>query len=238
MIFDCNELYSIRIGHERDNVLPVYKIDVTKLIERWPDTSINLIVTRPTETGGYLADTVVNDGVMEWTIHRGDVAIVGQGRGQIVVSRGEEEFWHGNVFTTIIDDSLAKDGITPEVPTDLLDRVVAASGTVLRISEEVTAQVAEINRIAEQTANDADRAETAANESVQAAEEAKDSADKSGKSADDALLYSKRAEQSAAESGYFFFDVDENGHLIYTKTDNVTEIDFQMNEQGHLEVVV
>lgn len=244
MIIAYDELKSIRIGHERDNVLPQYKINVARLAEKWTDATISLIVTRPTETGGYLADTVVEDGVMTWTIHRGDVAIVGQGCGQIVVSRGEEEFWHGDIFATIISNSLAKDGITPEVPTDLLDRVIAASGTVLRISEQVTAQVAEVNRLAEQVSKDADRAKNAADESGKYADEsegfandAKGFADNAGKSADDALFYSKISEQAASENGYFFFDVNDDGHLIYTKTDNVTELDFRMDENGHLEVI-
>ena len=44
----------------------------------------------------------------------------------------------------------------------------------------------------------------------------------------------ERAEQSAAESGYMFFYIDENGDLIYQRTNNV-DVDFYLN-QGDLYV--
>lgn len=42
------------------------------------------------------------------------------------------------------------------------------------------------------------------------------------------------AEQAAGQSGYMYFYIDENGHLIYTHTSNV-DVDFIL-ENGHLYV--
>lgn len=54
--------------------------------------------------------------------------------------------------------------------------------------------------------------------------------------AHEASVWSMRAEQAAATKGYIFFDIDERGHVIVTKTKNVEELDFRLNE-GRLEVV-
>lgn len=41
-----------------------------------------------------------------------------------------------------------------------------------------------------------------------------------------------RAEQAAGQAGYMFFEIDENGHLILTRTEN-TNVDFYLSN-GHL----
>lgn len=41
-----------------------------------------------------------------------------------------------------------------------------------------------------------------------------------------------KAEQAAAQSGYMFFYIDDDGHLIYQRTEN-TQVDFYL-ENGHL----
>lgn len=42
-----------------------------------------------------------------------------------------------------------------------------------------------------------------------------------------------RAEQSAARAGYITINVNDAGHLIYTKTSN-TDLDFEIDNNGHL----
>ena len=43
----------------------------------------------------------------------------------------------------------------------------------------------------------------------------------------------ERAEQAAGTSGYLEIEIDENGHLIYTRTDAV-DVDFELDNNGHL----
>jgi hypothetical protein len=66
---------------------------------------------------------------------------------------------------------------------------------------------------------DADRAETGATASEQSAQSASESAE--------------RAEQAASDAGYMEFHIDDNGHLIYERTSNVDQIDFEL-VNGHL----
>lgn len=55
-------------------------------------------------------------------------------------------------------------------------------------------------------------------------------------SASDASVSADRAEQAAATAGWADFDINESGHLIYTKTDNL-ETEFALNN-GRLEVTL
>lgn len=48
-----------------------------------------------------------------------------------------------------------------------------------------------------------------------------------------AKYYADLAEQSAAQAGYMDLHIDENGHLIFTRTDNV-DSDFYIDSDGHL----
>jgi len=66
---------------------------------------------------------------------------------------------------------------------------------------------------------DANRAEAGATASEASALEASASADK--------------AEQAASDAGYMEFHIDDNGHLIYERTSNVDQIDFEL-VNGHL----
>lgn len=102
-----------------------------------------------------------------------------------------------------------------------------------------TAQVkAEEARNAAQTAQRAsegarDRAETSQGEAEQARDRAIEEAGNAANSAASAYRDAERAEQAAGEAGYMFIAIDENGHLIYTRTRNV-DVDFELDENGHL----
>ena len=62
------------------------------------------------------------------------------------------------------------------------------------------------------------------------------SQESAAQSASDASTSAERAEQAAATAGWADFDINESGHLIYTKTDNL-ETEFALNN-GRLEVTL
>ena len=118
--------------------------------------------------------------------------------------------------------------------------------TIAALNDAVESTAAD----AEQTASDAARAEAArtaaesaeanaeasATAAAQSASRALNSATSANMSAlsarEDALTASRdadRAEQAAAQSGYMFFYIDENGDLRYQRTDNV-DVDFYLND--------
>lgn len=62
---------------------------------------------------------------------------------------------------------------------------------------------------------------------------AKISEDNASASAESAEEWADKAEQSAEDAGYMEFHIDENGHLIFERTSNVDQVDFEL-VNGHL----
>ena len=93
---------------------------------------------------------------------------------------------------------------------------------------------------AAQSATDADQSASSAAGSAAAAKtsetNATDRAIAAAQSATDAEKYAELAGQVAEKNGYVYFEVDEKGHLLETRTDNASEeLKFRLNE-GRLEV--
>ena len=81
-------------------------------------------------------------------------------------------------------------------------------------------------------AESAAAAERARADAVTAKGQAETAAQGAEQSKTDAEAAADQAEQAAANAGYMFFHIDNNGHLIYERTDNV-DVDFALLD-GHL----
>lgn len=110
-------------------------------------------------------------------------------------------------------------------------------------------QQSEVDQLIGALNNAVEKAETAAGESETSAGESADSAKlseswavggtgtRTGEDNDNAKHYAELAAQGAEESGYAWFDVnDEDGHMYIYISDNLSEdVDFAINEEtGHL----
>ena len=110
----------------------------------------------------------------------------------------------------------------------------ASATTAAQKASEAAISVGNAEQSAQAAAASATAAEGSAAAASQAATNAAESATAAQDSADDAAESADRAEQAAGQSGYMFFYIDENGHLIYQRTDNV-DVDFYLSD-GHLYV--
>lgn len=96
---------------------------------------------------------------------------------------------------------------------------------------EAAKQAAENARDA---AKDAQEAAESARDAAQTAQEAAETAQGKAEDAQAAAEEAQdKAEQAAADAGYMFFHIDEDGHLIMEHTQNVDDIDFEL-VNGHL----
>lgn len=91
---------------------------------------------------------------------------------------------------------------------------------------------------ASQSAQSASQSASSASQSAQAAKQSQDAAKESElnakQSEEDAEDAADRAEQAAGKAGFMFMDIDEHGHLIYRRTDQV-DADFHIERPiGHL----
>lgn len=157
----------------------------------------------------------------------------------------------GRTMATIRIPNKRRPKRTDETPApeeqSVIGQTIAALNTAV---EKTAADVEATKRDAEATASDAaraeaargraesarDRAETAASNAAtsetnaaQSASTATAAATSASVSAASAATNADRAEQAAAQSGYMFFYIDENGDLHYQRTDNV-DVDFYLND--------
>lgn len=127
---------------------------------------------------------------------------------------------------------------------DVADRAEAAT-----VEAEASAQKAlSAERGAASSAENAAESEAAAGRSEEtagryagaAAVSAEASARDANSAADSAALSARSADRAAeavTSSGYVFFDINGEGELVMTKTANVDELDFRLNDNGELEVI-
>ena len=114
------------------------------------------------------------------------------------------------------------------------DESAGSATTAAQKAEEAATSAGNAVQSAQAAAASATAAAGSASDASQSAQAAAASATAAQDSADDAAESADRAEQAAGQSGYMFFYIDENGHLIYQRTDNV-DVDFYLSD-GHLYV--
>ena len=62
--------------------------------------------------------------------------------------------------------------------------------------------------------------------------------DRTDQATNNSKYFASMAEQVAIANGYVYFEINEDGHLIYTKTKNITDLDFEIVDHTNLNVVI
>ena len=132
----------------------------------------------------------------------------------------------------IVDQAIA--ALNVAMAATSADAESASASAAAALASERAAAASEEN--AGNSATAAGQSATAAGQSATAAHQselnASGSASSASSSAAAAYADAERAEQAANTAGYLDVEIDENGHLIYTRTDAV-DVDFEL-ENGHL----
>ena len=132
----------------------------------------------------------------------------------------------------IVDQAIA--ALNVAMAATSADAESASASAAAALASERAAAASEEN--AGNSATAAEQSATAAGQSATAAHQselnASGSASSASSSAAAAYADAERAEQAANTAGYLDVEIDENGHLIYTRTDAV-DVDFEL-ENGHL----
>ena len=100
-------------------------------------------------------------------------------------------------------------------------------------SVDASNSATEAGASASAAAGSADSADRSADLAEGYASSASGSASDAALSEDKALEYAERAEQAATTAGYLDVEINAQGHLIYTRTDQV-DVDFDLSPAGHL----
>lgn len=110
---------------------------------------------------------------------------------------------------------------------ELVNEACVASDEAVKQSGESAVDAAEH---ADRAAESEKEAEGHRDAVVSSATFADQSAKSAAKSAADASIAADRAEMAVDKSGWFDVEVDDTGHLIYTRSSTVDNIDFEMQE--------
>ena len=114
---------------------------------------------------------------------------------------------------------------------DAVQAVNAAAGRV----ETAAGSAAESKAAAERAA---DRAEAAQKEVAEDASEVADNTRQVESARQETKEWAEAAKQVATKNGFCQLQVDEAGHLILNRTENIVNLlDFALTEKGHLEVI-
>ncbi len=155
MRYDADHLMGIDLGRQGENLARTVEIDVSSMLDEWPEASISLLVKRNHDPGPYVANTEVRDGVLFWPITAADTAIAGDGKLELRAMCGEV-LAKSVMGTTRVAVSLTGSETKPPA---------ASQGWVERVLEaESNAQesAAEAGEAAKRAESAAERAENAA----------------------------------------------------------------------------
>lgn len=200
------------IGRRGENHANTVMIHVDAILKRRPEARLVLLVQRPGECQPYIASTTVVDGWLLWHVSESDTAIEGTGKAEV----------QARVGTDVVEKS-------PSGTTVVLPALGCASTSTCGCGCGETA--APKDWVKEMLAA-ADAAQLHAEDAAEKAKEAADSAQDAADAAD-------RAEQGALKNGFAVMDIDESGHLILTRTENlVDDLDFEIINNKNLEVAI
>lgn len=114
----------------------------------------------------------------------------------------------------------------------------ALSAKEAKASEEAFKQLEDkYTQGAEKAAQNAEAAQKAAEAAAQS-QKAADLSEQNAKTSEgNALTYAKKAEEVVGNAAWIDAEINEDGHLIVTHSDNFNGAEFSLNEDGHLEVM-
>ena len=108
-------------------------------------------------------------------------------------------------------------------PTHVISNVDDLIANLDRIAQ-AAAVLGRVQGIIREADTLADQVEAARQEAVESAEEAAESAANALLSANDARLYAGLVSMDAVTHGIFHLEIDDRGHLIYTRTDSLSDL--------------
>lgn len=134
----AGNLKPLAIGYQLEHQATEVLIDARPWLEKWPDATIALIVTRPGEETSYPADMTEEDGVYRWLISRYDTEIVGMaGRIVLTAMQGEQEVASNTAMIHVLERGngpIVEDTPLPEPPW--MDTVVHRAESAARRAED------------------------------------------------------------------------------------------------------
>ena len=216
---------TIPLGRQGENLAAQVQFPC---VEAWQQLygagNFQLVAQREGDANPYPVLVTVEDGAVCWNVTNVDTAVVGYGKAELQYYVGET-LAKSVIFETLVANAMGASGDVPDPYETWFQQLLQAAEDVIEAVQETTEQ-------ANAAIAAKEAAQEAAGAAAQSAEASSGSASEAAQSAESAAQDADRAEQGAATAGYMDFEIDDRGHLIYTRTSNV-EVDFAL-VNGHL----
>ena len=219
------------IGYEGENQVTEVDFDIASWIEEFGEGAAVLSIRRPGDANPYPQQTTQDGHIVKWEVSQTDAAVRGSGEVQLTYTVGAR-VKKSAVFGARIERSLDATGPVPDPYISWIELMVETGAQVKADADRAEEAAEDAEASAQDAQGHAEDAEASAGRAEEEADRAEKEADKATEEADRAEQEADKAEQAAANAGYMFFHIDEDGHLIYERTPN-TQVDFYLNN-GHL----
>ena len=256
-IITATEDKKIMLGYRGENVARQVVFDLSELISTFGAGVAVLMVKRSEFEDAYPASDVVQDGnTLTWTLTVVDTEIAGACRAELFWYVDSLLAKTVVYRTYVAADIGTAQGEAPDAYETWVDTLTSLGAETLANAQ--AAQAAQTGAetaqgLAEDAQEAAEDAQEAAELAQSGAEDARDTAEAQALKAEgyavgtqdgtavgsgspyyenNAEYYSDLAAQVASEAGYVTFHIDNDGHLIFTKT-TTTDLGFRL-ENGHL----
>ena len=231
MLLNVDRDYCIDLGRTGENLARSLTIDVSAWLSTWPDASFAVKMLRNGDDEAYPLSVSYAGNTILVPITSTETAFAGAGRLEVIAYQGnvivKSVVWSCHV-TAAID--ITESG---EPGEKWIDDVIQAGADAQRYASEAAGSADAAAASAAEAAQSLDAVNEKAQEIIDSTNEAAEHAAHAAEYAGQSKLYAMLSEQSAATHGFYHFEIDDDGHLIYYRTANVNDISFELVE-GHL----
>ena len=131
-LFKPEDISTLCLGVQGENKSRIIQIDVSDWLKEFPNANINILVTRPTETTPYIANTSVINGIFTWLISDSDTTYSGLGKAELRATQ-DDIIKKSLTYLTSIKESLegVPSPLPPEPSESWVNAVIKKANEVL-----------------------------------------------------------------------------------------------------------
>ncbi len=210
--------YVLMLGRAGENRATRVTIDMSSVIQRYPDAIGSITVKQP-DNNEYPAVVTQTDGMLTWVITSADIGNKpGTGAAQITVRSADGTIIKTAIATTRVAESLG----SPQTP---------APEPVQAWVDSAAAQLGKVVQAGTDAAKAAKNAETATESCITATKESVEATTDATAAAIEAKKAAELAGQLANKNGYFYVEGRADGKL-YLITSDAAPPDFTLRDNG------
>ena len=197
----------LKIGYLGENDATKIVFDFSSWAKEYGEGYLTVLLERSGDGYAYPVTITQNGHIATWLVSNIDVAKVGMAKAQVEY-RVDEVLAKTAIFRVDVETSLDNSGETPEPYESILSQIIEEA-------HDVAENTAEVERLAQQVADDAQAASESASQASGFADDAEGYATQASGYAENASASADRAEQAVNMGGYLNVDIVD-GHLIAT----------------------